>query len=85
VVLGEVALDLLPDLALPAGELEGQPGVEGREQSTASRACPGPELPLLGTSAGQHELGDEGLLEAEPLLGRADLLVVVGTVDPSQE
>ena len=82
--LGQVALELLADLHLARGQREGQPGVEGREQSAPTGPGDGTLGTLTGPAPGEHQLGHQRLLEAEALLGGADLLVVVGTVDPPE-
>ena len=82
---GEVVLDLGADLALSAGQLERQPRVEGGQQrALVTRPGLGTLGAQLGPAAGQHELGDQRLVEAEPSLGRADLTEVVRGVDPVQ-
>ena len=85
VVAGELVGDQVPDLALTGGELERQPRVEGRQDPVGSagsgmRAL----LAVGGASPGQHQLEDQRLLEAEPLLRRAELAPLVGSVDPAE-
>ena len=78
--LGELGLEHGADLALAGGELEGQPLVEGREQSPATGARLRSEGTLRGTPTGQHQLEHERLLEPEAALRGAGLGVVVGAV-----
>ena len=69
--LGEVVLDLGADLALAAGEGERQPLVERREQAPAARCAPGRPGAQARAGAGQHQLGDQRLLEPVAVLGRS--------------
>ena len=79
--LGEVLLDLGADLALPLGQLKGEPLVEGSEQPAPARAGLGAKHPQEGPAPGQHQLGDERLLEPVAPLGPLDLVPGVGRVD----
>ena len=82
---GELGRDELADLALAAGELERQPGVERRQQPVvASRPGLRTRRPVGRAPSGEHELEHQRLLEAEALLGRAELAPLVGRVDPAQ-
>ena len=72
--LGQVVLDLGPDVALALGQLERQPCVERRQQVTlAAVARPGAHGAQRPTPAAEHQLGDQGLLEPVAVLGAADL------------
>ena len=85
VVAGQLAGDDLADLALAPGELERQPGVEGRQEPvgpTGARA--GALRAVRGAAPREHELEHQRLLEAEALLRRTELAPVVGAVDPPQ-
>ena len=81
--LGEVVRDLLADLALPVGQRERQPLVERHlERPVAAGARGRAELAERPAAAGEHELGDQGLLEPEPVLRPRHLVPPVGGVDP---
>ncbi len=82
VVAGEVVGDLRSDNGLPGGERERQPFVERLEQPTRPRHA---RRRLLRTvdepAAGEGDLEDERLLEAEPTAGGPVVLGVVRPVD----
>ncbi len=82
---GQLGRDLLADAALPLGQRERQPFVEAREHHRRRcRDAASPGRRGLGATPGEHRLGHERLVVLEPLAGRAELTVVVGTVDPAQ-
>ena len=78
----QVGLDLRAHLLLTAGELEGEPLVEGRQQSPAPGARSGALRLQRPATAREHQLGGQRLLEAEPLQRPGDLAVVLGVVHP---
>ena len=66
--------DQVADLALTTGQLERQPRVEGGQQPVvAAGAGPGTLGAVRRPAPGEHELEHQRLLEAEALLGGADL------------
>ena len=77
---GELGRDELADLALAAGELERQSGVERRQHPVvASRPGLRTHRPVGRAPSGEHELEHQRLLEAEALLGRTELAPLVGS------
>ena len=79
--LREVGLDHLADLPLPVGERERQPLVERRQQAAAARAGLRAERAQERPPPGEHDLGDQRLLEAVAPAADLDLGEGVRRVD----
>ena len=82
---GEVGCDLSCHRLLPAGQGERQPLVEGRQQSGLRRDSSGRrQRSGLGAPPGQHDLEQERLVEAQPLLSPAYVLAGLRPVHQAQ-
>ena len=84
---GQVGGDLLTDPLLPGGQVVGQAGVEVRSQGALRlRYGPGDRGAcrlMMGSTLGQGDLQDEGLLVAQPFPGGFPLPGVLGPVHPA--
>ena len=79
---GQLGGDRVADLALARGQLERQPGVEGREETVSTRHTGAGVQRLRGAAAlAEDRLQDEGLVVAQAAHPRPDVVLQAGPVD----